>query len=246
MPAGGGVAGIPVSHRGRCSYTEHIGEARTHCRSTRPGCECQPAAELPATRFAPGRCSYMGYGPGTRSAAGGEGLPHDAAPANPVYLAALTSLPLSSFMELVRGLHNLRSRHRGCVATIGNYDGVHAGHQAILKRLRAHATRVGLPGCVVIFEPQPREYFSPQSAPPRLTRLRDKLALLEEQGVDRVLCLAFNRRLRELSADEFIQQVLIDGLGVQHLEVGDDFRFGCDRAGDFNLLKQWGQRTGFT
>ena len=149
-------------------------------------------------------------------------------------------------MELVRGLHNLRSRHRGCVATIGNYDGVHAGHQAILKRLRAHATRVGLPGCVVIFEPQPREYFSPQSAPPRLTRLRDKLALLEEQGVDRVLCLAFNRRLRELSADEFIQQVLIDGLGVQHLEVGDDFRFGCDRAGDFNLLKQWGQRKGFT
>src|SRR5690606_19459588 len=119
------------------------------------------------TRFAPGRCSYMGHGPGTRSAAGGEGLPHDAAPANPVYLAALTSLPLSSFMELVRGLHNLRSRHRGCVATIGNYDGVHAGHQAILKRLRAHATRVGLPGCVVIFEPQPREYFSPQSAPPR-------------------------------------------------------------------------------
>src|SRR5690554_1508760 len=248
MPAGGGgVAGIPVSHRGRCSYAEHIGEARTHRRSTRLGCECQPAvAELPATRFAPGRCSYVGYGPGTRGAAGGEGLPHDAAPANPVYLAALTSLPLSSFMELVRGLHNLRSRHRGCVATIGNYDGVHAGHQAILKRLRAHATRVGLPGCVVIFEPQPREYFSPQSAPPRLTRLRDKLALLEEQGVDRVLCLAFNRRLRELSADEFIQQVLIDGLGVQHLEVGDDFRFGCDRAGDFNLLKQWGQRKGFT
>src|SRR5690606_26000933 len=75
---------------GRCSYTEHIGEARTHCRSTRPGCECQPAAELPATRFAPGRCSYVGYGPGTWGAAGGEGLPHDAAPANPVYLAALT------------------------------------------------------------------------------------------------------------------------------------------------------------
>src|SRR5690554_7174898 len=73
---------------------------------------------------------------------GGEGLPHDAAPANPVYLAALTSLPLSSFMELVRGLHNLRSRHRGCVATIGNYDGVHAGHQAILKRLDRKSTRL--------------------------------------------------------------------------------------------------------
>lgn len=149
-------------------------------------------------------------------------------------------------MELVRGLHNLRPRHRGCVATIGNFDGVHAGHQAILKRLSAHAERVGLPGCVVIFEPQPREYFAPGSAPPRLTRLRDKLALLEAQGVDRVLCLAFNRRLRELSADQFIQQVLIDGLGVTHLEVGDDFRFGCDRAGDFALLRQSGQLHGFT
>lgn len=151
-----------------------------------------------------------------------------------------------SAMELVRGLHNLRPRHRGCVATIGNFDGVHAGHQAILRRLSAHAERVGLPGCVVIFEPQPREYFSPCTAPARLTRLRDKLALLEAQGVDRVLCLAFNRRLRELSANQFIQQVLIDGLGVTHLEVGDDFRFGCDRTGDFNLLKEWGQQQGFT
>ena len=149
-------------------------------------------------------------------------------------------------MELVRGLHNLRAHRRGCVATIGNFDGVHAGHRAILKRLKAHGERVGLPVCVLIFEPQPREFFAPTSAPPRLTRLRDKLALLEEQGVDRVLCLAFNRRLRELSADEFIRQVLIDGLGVQHLEVGDDFRFGCDRAGDFNLLQEFGQRHGFT
>ncbi|GGJ00513.1 bifunctional riboflavin kinase/FAD synthetase [Halopseudomonas pertucinogena] len=149
-------------------------------------------------------------------------------------------------MELVRGLHNLRPRHRGCVATIGNFDGVHAGHRAILKRLKTHGERLGLPVCVVIFEPQPREFFAPQSAPPRLTRLRDKLALLEEQGVDRVLCLAFNRRLRELAADEFIQQVLIDGLGVKHLEVGDDFRFGCDRAGDFDLLQQRGQVDGFT
>ncbi|GGD04750.1 bifunctional riboflavin kinase/FAD synthetase [Halopseudomonas salina] len=149
-------------------------------------------------------------------------------------------------MELVRGLHNLRPRHRGCVATIGNFDGVHAGHQAILKRLRSHSARMGLPGCVVIFEPQPREYFAPNAAPPRLTRLRDKLMLLEAEGVDRVLCLAFNRRLRELSAEEFVQQVLIDGLGVKHLEVGDDFRFGCDRSGDFAFLEGSGERHGFT
>jgi len=149
-------------------------------------------------------------------------------------------------MELVRGLHNLRPRHRGCVATIGNFDGVHAGHQAILSRLRAHSERLGLPGCVVIFEPQPREYFAPDAAPPRLTRLREKLALLQAQGVDRVLCLAFNRRLRELSAEQFVQQVLIDGLGVQHLEVGDDFRFGCDRSGDFAFLQSSGELHGFT
>lgn len=149
-------------------------------------------------------------------------------------------------MELVRGLHNLRPRHRGCVATIGNFDGVHAGHQTLLGRLRAHSRRLGLPECVVIFEPQPREFFAPQAAPPRLSRLRDKLALLEAEGVGRVLCLAFNRRLRELSAEQFVQQVLIDGLGVRHLEVGDDFRFGCDRTGDFAYLKQAGARHGFT
>lgn len=149
-------------------------------------------------------------------------------------------------MQLVRGLHNLLPQHRGCVVTIGNFDGVHRGHQAILKRLRERAAELRLPSCVVIFEPQPREYFAPDSAPARLTRLRDKLELLAAEGVDRVLCLAFNRRLRELSAAEFVHAVLVEGLGVKHLEVGDDFRFGCDRAGDFEFLQQAGADEGFT
>jgi riboflavin kinase / FMN adenylyltransferase len=149
-------------------------------------------------------------------------------------------------MQLVRGLHNLRPEHRGCVATIGNFDGVHLGHQAILRRLRERAAELNVPSCVVIFEPQPREFFSPQTAPVRLTRLRDKLELLAAAGVDRVLCLAFNRRLRELSAAQFVQKVLLDGLAVQHLEVGDDFRFGCDRAGDFAFLQRAGQQHQFT
>ncbi|MBA1279971.1 MULTISPECIES: bifunctional riboflavin kinase/FAD synthetase [Pseudomonadaceae] len=149
-------------------------------------------------------------------------------------------------MQLVRGLHNLRPRHRGCVATIGNFDGVHRGHQAILARLRERAAEFGLPSCVVIFEPQPREFFSPDKAPARLTRLREKLQLLAEQGIDRVLCLAFNRRLREMSAAEFVHATLVEGLGVQHLEVGDDFRFGCDRAGDFNFLLKAGAAEGFS
>jgi riboflavin kinase/FMN adenylyltransferase len=149
-------------------------------------------------------------------------------------------------MQLVRGLHNLRPQHRGCVATIGNFDGVHRGHQAILARLRERAVELGLPSCVVIFEPQPREFFAPETAPARLARLRDKLKLLADEGVDQVLCLAFNQRLCKLSASEFVDTVLIDGLGVKHLEVGDDFRFGCDRIGDFDFLQQAGASLGFT
>ncbi|MFK8332114.1 bifunctional riboflavin kinase/FAD synthetase [Pseudomonas sp. BJa5] len=149
-------------------------------------------------------------------------------------------------MQLVRGLHNLRPQHRGCVATIGNFDGVHRGHQAILARLRERAAELGVPSCVVIFEPQPREYFAPDTAPARLARLRDKVALLAAEGVDRVLCLSFNQRLSKLSAAEFVDTILVDGLGVKHLEVGDDFRFGCDRVGDFEFLQQVGLSQGFT
>jgi len=149
-------------------------------------------------------------------------------------------------MQLVRGLHNLRPQHRGCVATIGNFDGVHRGHQAILARLRERAVELGLPSCVVIFEPQPREFFAPDTAPARLARLRDKLDLLAAEGVDLVLCLAFNQRFSKLSAAEFVHTVLVDGLGVKHLEVGDDFRFGCDRIGDFDFLQKVGEQKGFT
>ena len=149
-------------------------------------------------------------------------------------------------MQLVRGLHNLRPSHRGCVATIGNFDGVHCGHQGVLARLRERAAQAGLPSCVVIFEPQPREFFAPDTAPARISSLREKLELLREAGIDRVLCLTFNRRLRELSAEQFVHQILVEGLGVKHLEVGDDFRFGKGRTGDFALLVAAGVREGFT
>lgn len=149
-------------------------------------------------------------------------------------------------MQLVLGLHNLHADPRGCVATIGNFDGVHRGHQVILQRLRERAAQLGLPSCVVLFEPQPREFFAPEAAPPRLSRLRDKIELLAQAGVDRVVCLAFNQRLRELSAEGFVSRVLIQGLGVRHLEVGDDFRFGCDRAGDFAFLLKAAERAGFS
>ena len=147
-------------------------------------------------------------------------------------------------MEVIRGLHNLREEHRGCVATIGNFDGVHRGHQAILDQCREQASTLQLPVTVVVFEPQPREFFAGDQAPPRLTRLREKVRLLGEAGVEYILCLPFNDALRSLTAVEFIDRVLVEGLGVRHLVVGDDFRFGCDRSGDFNLLAEEGERRG--
>ncbi len=114
-------------------------------------------------------------------------------------------------MELIRGMHNLRPRHRGCVATIGNFDGVHCGHQQILHALRLRAAELDLPSMVITFEPQPQEFFAGNQAPPRLTPFAHKMALLRQQGIDRVLCLRFNRHLSGMAVDEFIDRLLVDG-----------------------------------
>lgn len=147
--------------------------------------------------------------------------------------------------EFIRGLHNLRPRHRGSVATIGTFDGIHRGHQAILAQLQRVARRYQLPAVVIIFEPQPHEYFARQSAPARLMSLSEKVQALFAAGVDRVLCLGFNAALANLTAEDFVEKILVQGLGIRHLVVGDDFRFGCDRSGDFALLQALGQRLGF-
>lgn len=148
-------------------------------------------------------------------------------------------------MQVIRGLHNLRSEHRGCVATIGNFDGVHLGHQAVFRRLRARAKDLGLPVTVVTFEPQPMEFFAPQSAPARLTRMREKLSALNDARIDRVVLLEFGSKLAEMKADEFVQRLLVEGLDVRYLFVGDDFRFGKGRSGDIELLRAIGKRHGF-
>jgi len=148
-------------------------------------------------------------------------------------------------MELIRGFHNLRPRHRGCIATIGNFDGVHLGHQAVLGQLAEAAGRLNLPAMVVSFEPQPQEFFGAAAEAPRLTRLREKLQALRRYSVDRVLCLTFRDRLAQLSADDFIRQLLVEGLDVRYLVVGDDFRFGHQRQGDFAKLKAAGEKHGF-
>jgi len=131
------------------------------------------------------------------------------------------------------------------VLAIGNFDGVHLGHQALLERLEAKARELGLPASVMTFEPHPRELFSPEQAPARLTSLREKLHLLEACGVDRTYIVHFSRKLATLSAEEFIERVLVGGLAVKHLIIGDDFRFGRGRAGDFAMLQQAGIGHGF-
>lgn len=148
-------------------------------------------------------------------------------------------------MEVIRGLHNLRARHRGCVATIGNFDGVHLGHQALLAALAERGREFDLPTQVVTFEPQPREFFEGREVPARLTRFREKVMLLAEHGVDRVLLLPFDARLAALSAQDVIRQILVDGLGIRHLLVGDDFRFGRGREGDTAMLRAAGEQHGF-
>ncbi|MDP3857769.1 MAG: bifunctional riboflavin kinase/FAD synthetase [Stagnimonas sp.] len=148
-------------------------------------------------------------------------------------------------MELIRGLHNLRPEHRGCVLSIGNYDGVHRGHQALLDCLRAQAGRLGLPATVLVFEPTPREYFSQAEVPPRVLTLRDKLAALAEHGVRRVVIARFDGRLAGLSGEEFVRRVIVAGLGARAVVVGDDFRFGARRSGDFALLRTLGGECGY-
>ncbi|GAA0197624.1 bifunctional riboflavin kinase/FAD synthetase [Kangiella japonica] len=145
-------------------------------------------------------------------------------------------------MRLLRGLYNCPKAlfQQGCVATIGNFDGVHLGHQTIIERLTRKAKDFNLPSVVIVFEPHPQEYFRPEKAPARLFKLTDKVKALEALGVDYVLCFRFNQEFAELTAEAFIQRVLIDVLNVQHLFIGDDFRFGYKRQGDFEMLKSRG------
>jgi riboflavin kinase/FMN adenylyltransferase len=131
------------------------------------------------------------------------------------------------------------------VLAIGNFDGVHLGHAALVKRLAQVAMECQLAPTVLTFEPHPREFFAPDSAPARLTTLREKLELLGECGVRQAVICPFNAAFAALSADEFVEQVLVRGCQVRHLIIGDDFRFGRGRAGDFALLQEAGQRFGF-
>ena len=152
-------------------------------------------------------------------------------------------------MQVFRGFH-----HPGiapaCALTIGNFDGVHRGHQAMLALLRSEAQHRGLPTCVMTFEPHPRDFFAmkmgkPELAPTRIASLRDKLAELERCGIDQVVIMRFDNALASLTAQDFISQVLEQGLGAKYILVGDDFRFGAKRQGDYATLDAAGRARGF-
>ncbi|AQS37541.1 riboflavin kinase/FMN adenylyltransferase [Shewanella psychrophila] len=148
-------------------------------------------------------------------------------------------------MELIRGIHNILPAHHGCVLTIGNFDGVHRGHAEVIAKLVKKARQLNVPATLMTFEPQPQEMFRGDNAPARLSTLRDKIILLEELGVDRLVCINFNAKFADLSAQDFIDKLLIESLGVKYLVIGDDFCFGKQRKGNFEMLKLAGEKHQF-
>lgn len=149
-------------------------------------------------------------------------------------------------MRLVRGLSHLEQFKKGCVLTIGNFDGLHLGHREVINKLASQGKALGYPVAVMIFEPQPLEYFLGSNAPSRLMRLREKVIGFSTLPVDYLLVVRFNRHLADLEAEQFIDEILIEKLNVKHLVIGDDFHFGKSRRGNFAMLKERGKQLGFT
>jgi riboflavin kinase / FMN adenylyltransferase len=148
-------------------------------------------------------------------------------------------------MRLIRGIPRSQAFKNGCVLTIGNFDGVHLGHKAVIDKLAERGKSLSLPVVILIFEPQPLEYFLRDKAPPRLTRLREKVTQFAKLPVDDLVIVRFNKQLADYDAEQFIDEILVERLNIKHLVVGDDFRFGKARHGDFALLKEQGEVRGF-
>jgi riboflavin kinase / FMN adenylyltransferase len=148
-------------------------------------------------------------------------------------------------MELVRGLHNISQRHRGCILTVGNYDGVHLGHQEMIGVLKARAAELRGAATVLVFEPSSKEFIDPDGAPPRLTRWREKCLALAAQGVDRLVTLRFDECMRAMTPRSFVDELIVARLGTRHMVVGNDFRYGSNACGTIESLREAGQAHGF-
>lgn len=148
-------------------------------------------------------------------------------------------------MHLIRRLTNLQRLDHGCALTIGNFDGVHTGHRKVIEKLVVQAKALGLPAVVMIFEPQPLEFFLAENAPSRLTSLREKILKLKSLPIDKLVVIKFNQTMANYKAEDFITHFLVNKLNVKYLIVGDDFHFGKARSGNFSMLKEKGQQFGF-
>jgi riboflavin kinase/FMN adenylyltransferase len=148
-------------------------------------------------------------------------------------------------MELVRGLHNISHRHRGCVLTVGNYDGVHLGHQQMIGALKSRASELRFPSTVLVFEPSSKEFIDPDGAPPRLTRWREKYLALAALGVQRLVTLRFDDSMRAMTPRSFIDDLIVARLGTRHMVVGHDFRYGSNAGGTIDSLRSAGRTHGF-
>ena len=149
-------------------------------------------------------------------------------------------------MQLIRGLSHLEPFKNGCVLSIGNFDGLHLGHRAVIRKLVERGKVLGLPVVIMFFEPQPLEYFLGDNAPSRLMRLREKVIEMAKLPVDNLLIVRFNQNFANRDAEQFIEHILINTLNVKHLVIGDDFHFGKARRGNFAMLKEKGTLNGFT
>ncbi len=148
-------------------------------------------------------------------------------------------------MRLIRGFNSTFTNNSKVVATIGNFDGVHLGHQAILQNLLKKSSLLRLPSMVVAFEPTAKEFFNKENAPARLTHFREKFCLIKNLGIDHFVYLPFNTSLASMTAESFIENILIDYLKIKFLTVGDNFRFGKNRAGDYKLLQDLSKKFKF-
>ena len=149
-------------------------------------------------------------------------------------------------MIFIRGLHNLKKIHpKKSIITIGNFDGVHRGHQKIIQDMVGQAKTEDLKTVVIIFEPQPKEYFMDENSPRRIMPLREKIIILKQLGIDIVVCLYFNKNLASLSPEEFVTEILIQKLNMACIYLGEDFKFGYKQKGDINLLKKLGEYYNF-
>jgi riboflavin kinase/FMN adenylyltransferase len=148
-------------------------------------------------------------------------------------------------MELVRGLQNIPKAARGCVLTVGNYDGVHLGHQQMIRAVKRRAAELSTAATVLVFEPSSKEFIDPDGAPARLTRWREKFAALQAIGVDRLVTLRFDEHVRAMTPQSFVDELIVGSLGARHVVVGDDFRYGREACGTIDSLRAAGREHGF-